>query len=87
MSSNLPKLSNRARLALEVLGDGGEFCERLERNSFNGREQFAMRLIKQGQVIKGVGYATKRELESAGIAFRRSHSTSVSAYYAMVRNG
>ena len=79
--TNLPKLSSRAKQALEVLSNGGEIVHRLERNSHTGREQFATRFIIKGSVIKGLGFATRTELEKAGFQFKTSHSTSVSTYY------
>jgi hypothetical protein len=79
--TNLPKLSNRAKLALEILADGGELVHRLERNSYTGREQYQTRLMQAGAVIKGIGYATRAELEKAGFRFVSTHRTSVSTYY------
>jgi hypothetical protein len=43
MTANLPKLSNRAQQALEILANGGEMVHRLERNGYTGRDQFATR--------------------------------------------
>jgi hypothetical protein len=59
--SNMPKLSSRAQKALDVLADGGRFVNRLERDSYTGREQFHRRLITRpgawDAVVKGVGHA------------------------------
>ena len=53
--TNLPKLSNRAQKALDVLADGGRFVHRLERNN-TGREQFHHRLQREGgYTVSGVG--------------------------------
>lgn len=79
--TNLPKLSNRAKQALEILSNGGEVVHRLERNSYTGREQFATRFVMRGSVIKGLGFATRHELEKAGFQFVATNSTSVSTYY------
>ena len=71
MASNLPKLSARAALALEVLGNGGYFKYALERNSYTGYEKFTWSLRgKNGVKCMGVGGAAYRELEKAGFAFK-----------------
>jgi hypothetical protein len=69
--SNMPKLSARALIALNVLSDGGHFRYGLERNSYTGREQFQWRLQKNGKNVKGVGGATYYELEAAGFQFKK----------------
>jgi hypothetical protein len=79
--ANLPKLSSRAKQALEVLSNGGEVVHRLERNGYTGREQFATRFMIAGSIIKGLGVATRYELEKAGFQFITTHRTSVSTYY------
>lgn len=67
-ASNMPALSSRARRALEVLSNGGEFKYALERNSFTGREQFQWRLIAaNGGKVAGMGHATYHELNNAGL--------------------
>jgi hypothetical protein len=84
MISNLPKLSKRAQQALDLLANGGQMVERLERNSYTGREQFHLRFCANAgwhSAVKGLGYATRRELEAAGFSFRIHHSTSVSTSY------
>lgn len=71
--TNLPKMSKRAQLALDVLADGGRFVNRLERNSYTGREQFHMRLQRSsswGSVVPGVGHAAFRELMDLGLLVR-----------------
>lgn len=78
--SNLPQLSNRAKKALEVLADGGQFCCRLERNSYNGREQFRYRLLKEGHVVRGIGLAAFYEIKDKFLTIC-DHNTSVSTYY------
>lgn len=79
--TNLQKLSNRAKKALDVLADGGKFRHGLERNSYTGREQFQFRLQRQGgYVVKGVGMAAFYELEKAGLLVQHNH-TSVATYY------
>jgi hypothetical protein len=87
--SNAPKLSKRAAQALELLANGGEMVERLERNSYTGREQFALRFFAskgRANPVKGLSYATRRELEKAGFNFKIVHSTSVSTAY-QLRHG
>jgi hypothetical protein len=83
--TNQPKMSKRAELALEVLADGGRFVNRLERNSYTRREQFHMRLQRDGSwssVVPGVGYATFSELQKLGFLVRDFTSgTSVSEPY------
>ena len=71
--TNQPKMSKRAELALEVLADGGRFVNRLERNSYTGREQFHMRLQRTASwssTVPGVGHATFCELEKLGFLVR-----------------
>lgn len=83
--SNLPKLSNRAKLALDVLADGGRFVNRLERNSYTGREQFHRRLLRNSSwnsVVRGVGTAAFHELEKAGMLdYAAGEWTSVTEVY------
>jgi hypothetical protein len=79
--SNLPKLSSRAQRALDLLADGGEIVHRLERDPYTRRDQFHTRFVRGGQVVRGLGFQTRRELESAGFRFRPVHSTSVSTYF------
>jgi hypothetical protein len=81
--TNMPKMSNRAKKALEVLSNGGRFVKRLERNSYTGREQFQTRLLGgtcRG-VIKGVGLNAFYELDKLGMLVHANESTSVSTYY------
>jgi hypothetical protein len=83
---NLPNLSNRARQALDVLADGGQFAYRLERNRYTGREQWEYRLLDTSKnVVRGIGRAAFRELEAAGMLFL-ADSFSVATYYGL-RNG
>jgi hypothetical protein len=79
--SNLPKLSKRARAALDLLADGGQMVERLERDRYTGREQFHTRFMMKGSVVRGLGIKTKFELQDAGFRFVTANSTSVSTYY------
>lgn len=79
--SNLPKLSNRAKQALEILSNGGKFRHGLERNSYTGRDQFTYRLQHNGQTIKGMGFSTFQELSKNGFLADAGGSTSVSSYY------
>lgn len=61
------KLSPRAEKALEILRAGGRFRYALER-AWGGGEKFRMRLISaEYSVVPGIGYATKAELEGAGL--------------------
>lgn len=73
VATNQPKLSNRAQQALDILANGGELTYLLERNSFTGREQFQTRFKIHGGAVKGLGHATRRELESAGLRFKVVH--------------
>jgi hypothetical protein len=83
--TNLPKLSNRAKQALDVLADGGRFVYRLERNSYTQYEQFQYRLMRKGaswsDTVKGVGFAAFQELKDAGLLALTNEGTSASAYY------
>lgn len=81
---NLPKLSRRAQLALEVLSNGGEMVHRLERNSYTGRDQFQTRFCASkawSSHVKGLGFKTRCELEDAGFRFVATNHTSVSTHY------
>ena len=78
---NQPKLSNRAQQALDVLSNGGEMTHLLERNSFTGREQFQTRFKIRGGAVKGLGFATRSELERAGFRFKVAHSYSTGTIY------
>ena len=83
--TNMPKLSTRAQKALEVLSNGGRFVNRLERNSYTGREQFHRRLLASASwnsVVKGVGHAAFYELDRAGfLAYAPGEWTSVTEVY------
>lgn len=79
--NNLPNLSNRAKQALEVLANGGQFRHGLERNSYTGREQFTYRLKLNGSTIKGVGLAAFEELRRHNLLAIANGGTSVSTYY------
>jgi hypothetical protein len=71
--TNLPKMSKRAEAALEVLANGGRFVNRLERNSYTGREQFRKRLQRTAawsSTVPGIGAATFFELEKLGLLVR-----------------
>jgi hypothetical protein len=85
MTSNLPKLSSRAKKALDVLADGGKFVCRLERDSYTGREQFAYRLLKEGHVVRGVGLAAFYEIKDEFLTVC-DNNTSVSTYYELRKN-
>lgn len=66
-TSNMPKLSNRASRALDVLMNGGRFNYALARNSYTGREQFQWTLrTATGFIVKGYGHSTYHELDAAG---------------------
>jgi uncharacterized protein YjhX (UPF0386 family) len=82
--TNLPKLSNRAQKALDILADGGQFVCRLERNTYNGREQFQYRLLKEGHVVRGIGLAAFYEIKDQFLTIC-DHNTSVSTYYKLRR--
>lgn len=65
--TNMPKLSARAKKALEVLGNGGCFTYALERNGYTGREQFHWRLrTRSGGKVTGIGRAAYHELNDLG---------------------
>lgn len=82
--TNLPELSNRAKKALEILVDGGEFCHRLERNSYTRRDQFQYRLLKDGHVVRGIGLSAFYEIKDKFLIMS-DHNTSVSTYYKLRR--
>ena len=83
--TNMPKLSNRAKKALDVLADGGRFVNRLERNSYTGREQFCRRLLTSrswNSVVPGIGAAAFHELDRAGfLEYAAGEWTSVTEVY------
>lgn len=83
-ATNLTHISPRARKALDILADGGQFVQRLERDRYTGREQFAYRLLKGASVIKGFGLAVFYELHGKDF-IRMASSTSVSTYYKLNR--
>lgn len=89
MTTNLPKLSSRAKRALEILADGGEFNHRLERNTYTGREQFQYRLkTATGGIVKGIGLSAFHELNDAGfLAFNSNASTTSSRYFSLRKEG
>jgi hypothetical protein len=73
--TNSPKLSARARTALQVLRNGGEFRYALEQNSYTGIRQFRWRLLTaRGSRVPGVAGATFQELEREGIEFRTRYN-------------
>ncbi|WP_338811189.1 hypothetical protein V2V90_23930 (plasmid) [Agrobacterium leguminum] len=87
--TNEPKLSARARQALEILSNGGQIQHRLERNSYTGREQFATRFCTSSRwnsAVKGLGFATRVELENAGFRFKPDHRSSVCTAYTLDHN-
>ncbi len=75
------KLSARASRALEILENGGKFRYQLE-NGYHGREQFQMRLRDAcGEVVKGIGFKAKCELEDAGlIVYQHPHDARSSVW-------
>jgi len=73
-------LTPRAQKALTILEAGGQFCQRLETDSYTGRAQFKTRLHSNGLIVKGFGDSTMSELASM---LRICSSTSVSTYYAL----
>jgi hypothetical protein len=80
--TNLPKLSNRAQKALNILADGGNFVYRLERNGYTGREQWHYHLNDaQGFTVRGVGLSAFYELQDQGFLTVAGGGTSVSSYY------
>lgn len=84
--TNQPKLSTRAKTALDVLADGGRFRYGLERNSYTGREQFQWRLeYPRGGKVRGIGHATYHELVAAGFDFSGQSSgiTGIATYYTL----
>jgi hypothetical protein len=85
-TTNLPKLSARAKKALDILADGGQFVHRLERNNYTGREQFAYRLLKGGHVVSGIGMAAFYEIKDAFLTMC-DNNTSVSTYYRLRTEG
>ena len=86
MNTNLPKLSTRAQKALDILADGGEFVCRLERNSYNGRDQFHYRLLKECHVVRGIGLAAFYEIKDQFLTICE-HNTSVSTFYQLRKEG
>ncbi len=72
-------ISKRAERALRHLNKGAKYVQRLERNSYTGREQFQYRLLKEGRVLRGYGFKTFCELEE--FLTVTDGGTSVSTYY------
>lgn len=88
--SNLPKLSTRAKQALDILADGGCFTYALERNGYTGREQFQWRLrARNGGKVHGIGRAAYYELNALGFIGhgRPSGFTGSSTRYYLNREG
>lgn len=83
-AANLTHISPRARKALDILADGGQFVQRLERDAYTGRDQFAYRLTMAGDVVKGFGLSVFYELKNACF-LKMADSTSVSTYYSLDR--
>lgn len=78
---DLSKLSSRAEAAYNVLKSGGSYVNRLETNSYTGREQFHYRLENSdGWIMKGFGGKTFYELCGLNL-LTPGYSTSVSSYY------
>ena len=81
---NAPKLSARARRALDVLADGGFMVERLETNWHGGSTWMTRfcRTRSASTAVRGIGIATKYELQNAGFRFRTvSDRSAVATYY------
>lgn len=74
-------LSARGNRALAILRDGGKFRKQLE-SGYRGREQFQMRLYySDGVRVAGIGFATKFELEEAGLLrYQHPHDARSSAW-------
>lgn len=88
--NNQPKLSTRAQQALELLANGGVIQYRLERNGYTGREQFQTRFCRSSRwndVVKGLGHATRHELEGAGFRFKPNFRSSVCTEYTLDHAG
>lgn len=80
-TTNLPQLSARAQKALDVLSDGGTFINRLERDSYTGRDTWKYRLqTAEGCIIRGVGMSAFYELQRQGF-IANWLQTSVSTHY------
>lgn len=75
----MTQLSARANKALELLKQGAEFRDRLERDAYTGRVQFKMSLVLNGKRINGFGRKTYYEL--ASMLCHSGGGTSVSTYY------
>lgn len=75
------KLSPRAARAVALMKSGAEFVNRLERNSYTGRDQFQKRLMHKGRTVKGYGASTFYELRS--MIAPTGYGTSVSTHYAL----
>lgn len=86
-NTNLPKLSNRAQKALDILADGGCFHHVLETNSYTRRDQFQYRLTgPNGGRIAGIGLSAFYELDKAGFLVKDfDYSTSNHGYYRLRR--
>jgi len=81
VNTNLPPLSARARKALDVLSDGGTFINRLERDSYTGRDTWKYRLqTATGEIVRGVGMSAFYELRDQGF-IANWLSTTVSTHY------
>lgn len=80
-ATNLTHISPRARKALDILADGGQFVQRLERDPYTGRDQFHYRLMKGASIVKGFGLAVFYELHGKCFLIPAGGNTSVSSYY------
>ena len=65
-------LSKKAQDALVLMQAGAYWRHALEADSYNGREQFKVRLRDaNGHVIKGYGFQTRQEMLDAYLLVRR----------------
>lgn len=86
LDMNTTKLSKKAQQALAILKAGGTYETGLRRNYFGGETQMYWVESHPGIKVKGFGYVTFRELETAGL-LKQDHdvnygSTCHRRYYA-----
>jgi len=57
-------------LMINILKSGGYFRKMLERDSYTGREQFKVRLMKAGETVNGFGFAAMQKAIESGLIKR-----------------
>lgn len=72
-------MTPKGKAAMEILKVGGQWCVRLECDSFTGIAKFKYRLMLGGKIVKGYGFKTYCEVEN--YLTLAGGGTTVSTYY------